>query len=51
LNPIALTPSFALGFFARDLAIEINGCPLYFWMAARGSFLNFMYVMVFLRGS
>jgi putative solute:sodium symporter small subunit len=46
LNPIALTPSCALGFFARDLAIEINGWPLYFWMAAQGSLLIFMAIVV-----
>ena len=38
--------SFEPWFFARDLAIEIHGWPLYFWMAAQGSLLIFMAIVV-----
>lgn len=41
-----LLTSFGPGFFARDLAIEIHGWPLYFWMAAQGSLLIFMAIVV-----
>lgn len=46
LLAIWLFTSFVPGFFARDLAIEINGWPLYFWMAAQGSLLIFMAIVV-----
>jgi len=38
--------SFGPGFFARDLAIEVHGWPLYFWMAAQGSLLIFVAIVV-----
>jgi putative solute:sodium symporter small subunit len=38
--------SFGPGFFARDLAMEINGWPIYFWMAAQGSVLVFVAIVV-----
>jgi cation/acetate symporter len=38
--------SFGPGFFARDLAIEIQGWPLFFWMAAQGSVLVFVAIVV-----
>ena len=38
--------SFGPGFFARDLALEIHGWPLYFWMAAQGSVLIFVAIVV-----
>lgn len=41
-----LCTSFGPSFFARDLAIEIHGWPLYFWMAAQGSLLIFMAIVV-----
>jgi putative solute:sodium symporter small subunit len=46
LLSVWLLTSFGPGFFARDLAIEINGWPLYFWMAAQGSLLIFMAIVV-----
>lgn len=45
LLSVWLLTSFGPGFFARDLAIEINGWPLYFWMAAQGSLLIFMLIV------
>ncbi len=41
-----LCTSFGPGFFARDLAMEIHGWPLYFWMAAQGSLLVFVGIVV-----
>ena len=38
--------SFGPGFFARDLAIEVNGWPLHFWLAAQGSLLIFVALVV-----
>ena len=38
--------SFGPGFFAHDLAIEVHGWPLYFWMAAQGSLLVFVAIVV-----
>jgi cation/acetate symporter len=46
LLSIWLLTSFGPGFFARDLAIDIQGWPLYFWMAAQGSLLVFMAIVV-----
>jgi putative solute:sodium symporter small subunit len=46
LLSVWLLTSFGPAFFARDLAIEINGWPLYFWMAAQGSLLIFMAIVV-----
>lgn len=46
LLSVWLLTSFGPGFFARNLAIEINGWPLYFWMAAQGSLLIFMAIVV-----
>jgi cation/acetate symporter len=45
LLSIWFSTSFGPAFFARDLAIEINGWPLYFWMAAQGSLLIFMAIV------
>lgn len=41
-----LCTSFGPGFFARDLAVEIYGWPLYFWMAAQGALLIFVGIVV-----
>ena len=41
-----LCTSFGPGFFARNLTIEIHGWPLYFWMAAQGSLLVFVAIVV-----
>lgn len=38
--------SFGPSFFARELAIEVHGWPLYFWMAAQGSLLVFVAIVV-----
>jgi putative solute:sodium symporter small subunit len=38
--------SFGPGFFARDLSVTIGGWPLYFWMAAQGSILLFICIVV-----
>lgn len=46
LLTVWLLTSFGPSFFARNLAIEINGWPLYFWMAAQGSLLIFMAIVV-----
>jgi putative solute:sodium symporter small subunit len=43
---IWLYVSFIPSFFARDLAMEVNGWPLYFWMAAQGSVLVFAAIVV-----
>ena len=42
---IWFSASFSPGFFARDLALEVNGWPLYFWMAAQGSVLVFIAIV------
>jgi putative solute:sodium symporter small subunit len=41
-----LLVSFGPGFFARDLSVIIGGWPLYFWMAAQGSILLFICIVV-----
>ena len=41
-----LLVSFGPGFFARDLSVIIGGWPLYFWMAAQGSVLVFICIVV-----
>jgi putative solute:sodium symporter small subunit len=41
-----LMASFGPGFFARDLSVTIGGWPLYFWMAAQGSILLFICIVV-----
>lgn len=41
-----LCTSLGPGFFARDLTMEIQGWPLYFWMAAQGSLLIFVGIVV-----
>jgi putative solute:sodium symporter small subunit len=46
LLSIWILTSFGPGFFARDLAFEIHGWPLYFWMAAQGSLLVFIAIVV-----
>lgn len=38
--------SFGPSFFARDLTMDVNGWPLYFWMAAQGSVLVFVAIVV-----
>ncbi|MEY3611998.1 MAG: hypothetical protein RJB14_1720 [Pseudomonadota bacterium] len=38
--------SFGPSFFARDLAVTVGGWPLYFWMAAQGSILLFIGIVV-----
>ena len=38
--------SFGPSFFARDLAMMVWGWPLYFWMAAQGSILLFICIVV-----
>ena len=38
--------SFGPGFFARDLSVMVWGWPLYFWMAAQGSILLFICIVV-----
>jgi putative solute:sodium symporter small subunit len=38
--------SFGPSFFARDLSVIIGGWPLYFWMAAQGSILLFICIVV-----
>jgi putative solute:sodium symporter small subunit len=38
--------SFGPGFFARDLSVMVWGWPLYFWMAAQGSILFFICIVV-----
>ena len=43
---IWLCTSFGPGFFARDLAMVVNGWPLFFWMAAQGSVLVFVAIVV-----
>ena len=41
----ALT-SFGPTFFARDLSFQIGGWPFHFWMAAQGSLLVFLAIVV-----
>jgi putative solute:sodium symporter small subunit len=41
-----LMVSFGPGFFARDLSVMVGGWPLYFWMAAQGSILLFICIVV-----
>ena len=41
-----LLTSFAPSFFARDLSWTVGGWPLYFWMAAQGSILFFICIVV-----
>jgi putative solute:sodium symporter small subunit len=41
-----LLVSFGPSFFARDLSMMIGGWPLYFWMAAQGSILMFICIVV-----
>ena len=38
--------SFGPIFFARDLSVMVGGWPLYFWMAAQGSILLFICIVV-----
>jgi putative solute:sodium symporter small subunit len=38
--------SFGPSFFARDLSMMVWGWPLYFWMAAQGSILLFICIVV-----
>ena len=38
--------SFGPSFFARDLSMMVGGWPLYFWMAAQGSILLFICIVV-----
>lgn len=38
--------SFGPGFFARSLSLEIWGWPFHFWMAAQGSILIFLAIVV-----
>jgi len=38
--------SFGPGFFARSLSFDVLGWPFHFWMAAQGSILIFMVVVV-----
>ena len=38
--------SFGPGFFARRLSFEVWGWPFHFWMAAQGSILIFLAVVV-----
>jgi putative solute:sodium symporter small subunit len=38
--------SFGPSFFARDLSVIVWGWPLYFWMAAQGSILVFLFIIV-----
>ena len=40
------TASFGPGFFARSLSFEVLGWPFHFWMAAQGSILVFLAVVV-----
>ena len=41
-----LLVSFGPSFFARDLSVIVRGWPLYFWMAAQGSILLFICIVV-----
>jgi putative solute:sodium symporter small subunit len=41
-----LVVSFGPSFFARDLTVMVGGWPLYFWMAAQGSILLFICIVV-----
>ena len=41
-----LLVSFGPSFFARDLTVMVGGWPLYFWMAAQGSILLFIGIVV-----
>jgi putative solute:sodium symporter small subunit len=38
--------SFGPGFFARSLSFEVWGWPFHFWMAAQGSILIFLAIVV-----
>ena len=38
--------SFGAGFFARQLSFELWGWPFHFWMAAQGSILIFLAIVV-----
>ena len=38
--------SFGPSFFARELSMMVWGWPLYFWMAAQGSILLFIGIVV-----
>lgn len=41
-----LAASFGPGFFARSLSFDFLGWPFHFWMAAQGSILIFLAVVV-----
>ena len=41
-----LLVSFGPSFYARDLSMMVGGWPLYFWMAAQGSILLFICIVV-----
>ena len=41
-----LLVSFGPSFFARDLSVMVGGWPVYFWMAAQGSILLFICIVV-----
>jgi putative solute:sodium symporter small subunit len=45
-----LLVSFGPSFFARDLSILVWGWPLHFWMAAQGSVLLFIGIVVIYAG-
>ncbi len=38
--------SFGPSFFARDLSVMVGGWPMHFWMAAQGSILLFICIVV-----
>ena len=38
--------SFGSGFFARHLSFDLGGWPFHFWMAAQGSILVFLAIVV-----
>jgi putative solute:sodium symporter small subunit len=46
LLAVFILASFGVCFFARDLNFVMMGWPLHFWMAAQGSVLVFMVVLV-----
>jgi putative solute:sodium symporter small subunit len=41
-----LSVSFGPAFFARTLSFEVAGWPVHFWMAAQGSILVFIIIVV-----
>lgn len=41
-----LLTSFGPSFFARELSFQLWGWPIHFWMAAQGSILLFMFIVV-----